>query len=144
MTPLTLKQANLIIEQTITGAHEMKLPPIGVAVLDSGGHLKALQIEDGLAFLRIRVCHAKAWGSLGLGMDSAKLGERYLQGGMNPGFIGALNAMCDGQAVPLPGGVLIHDAEGQIIGAVGVSGAAPEDDEKCAKAGLKAAGWDSQ
>jgi len=144
VTQLTLKYANHIITEILASARVMQLPPVGVAVLDAGGHLKALQIEDGLAFLRIRVCQAKAWGSLGLGVDSAKIGERYLQGGMNPGFIDSLNALCGGQAVPLPGGVLIHDRTGVIAGAVGVSGAAPEDDEACAKAGLSAAGWKTE
>lgn len=143
MTTLTLKQANRIIEETLTAARTSKLPPIGVAVLDAGGHLKAFQAEDGLSFLRVRVTQAKAWGSLGLGVPSTQIAERYNKGGMDAGFILSLFAMSSGQVVPLPGGVLVRDADGSIVGAVGVSGAAPNDDEASAKAGISAAGWQS-
>lgn len=139
MTTLTLQTANRIIENTLAKARELDLPPIGCAVLDAGGHLKAFQAEDGLAFARVLVCQAKAWGSLGVGVDSAKIAERYVSGGANPGFINALNAMTDGKVVPLAGGVLIRGPQGGVIGAVGVSGALPEEDEICARAGTDAA-----
>ena len=136
MKTLNLKIANQIIEATLAKARAMELPPIGCAVLDAGGHLKAFQSEDGLAFARIHVCQAKAWGSLGVGVDSDKIAERYVSGGPNPGFINALNAMTGGKVIPLAGGVLIRNTEGDIVGAVGVSGAKPEEDEICARAGL--------
>ncbi len=138
MTTLTLKQANQIIDAVFAKARELDLPPVGCAILDAGGHLKAFQAEDGLAFARVIVCQAKAWGSLGVGVDSNKIAERYCAGGPNPGFINALNAMTGGYVVPLAGGVLIKDADGNNIGAVGVSGAKPEEDEVCARAGLAA------
>ena len=143
MTTLTLKQANEIIEATLTAARAKKLPPIGVAVLDAGGHLKAFQAEDGLSFLRVRITQAKAWGSLGLGVHSTQIAERYNKGGMDAGFIQSLFTMSNGQVVPLPGGVLVRDADGDVVGAVGVSGADPKDDEASAKAGISAAGWNS-
>lgn len=138
MHTLTLNQAQAVIAATLAKARELDLPPIGCAVLDAGGHLKAFQAEDGLAFARVLVCQAKAWGSLGVGTDSAKIAERYVSGGANPGFINALNAMTGGYVVPLAGGVLINDAEGRHIAAVGVSGAKPEEDEICARAGVAA------
>jgi len=135
---ITLAQANIVIAATLAKARELELPPVGVAVLDGGGHLKALQAEDGLSFLRVRVCQAKAWGALGLGVDSDKISERYQSGGSTPGFIGALNALSGGNVIPLPGGVLIHDSDRRLIGAVGVSGASSEQDEACARAGIAA------
>jgi len=138
MSTLTLSVANRIIETALRKARELNLPPMGCAVLDAGGHLKAFQAEDGLAFARVHVCQGKAWGSLGVGVDSDKIAERYMSGGPNPGFINALNAMTGGKVVPLAGGVLIRDAEGRIIGAAGVSGAKPEEDEVCARAGVEA------
>jgi len=114
---------------------------MGCAVLDAGGHLKAFQSEDGLAFARVHVCQAKAWGSLGVGVDSEKIAERYISGGPNPGFINALNAMTGGKVVPLAGGVLIRDPGDQIVDAVGVSGALPEQDAVCARAGVDAVSW---
>lgn len=141
MNTLTLKQANRIIEEALASARSMNLPPVGVAVLDPGGHLKALQSEDGLSFLRVRICQAKAWGALGLGVDSDKIAERYSQGGVQPGFIDALNALSGGRVLPLAGGVIVRDDAGVTLGAVGVSGAAPEDDEACARAGIANAGF---
>ena len=141
MNELTLENANRIIEAALARAREMELPPLSVAVLDAGGHLKALQREDGQAFLRVRVCQAKAWGALALGTDSANIAERYEQGLRQQGFFGALNAMSGGRLIPLPGGVLIHNRSGDIIGAVGVAGAVSEEDEACAMAGIAAAGF---
>jgi uncharacterized protein GlcG (DUF336 family) len=138
MSAITLAQANQIIQSTLAKARELDLPAIGCAVLDPGGHLKAFQAEDGLSFVRIQVCQAKAWGALGMGVDSSKLAERYLLGDTNPGFFIALNAMSGGRVVPLAGGVLIRDQGGHVIGAVGVSGAKSHDDEACARAGIEA------
>ncbi len=138
MKRLTLALANDIIAATLAKARDLNLPPMGCAVLDSGGHLKAFQAEDGLAFARVHVCQGKAWGSLGVGVDSDKIAERYVSGGPNPGFINALNAMTGGKVVPLAGGVLIRDENGEVLGAVGVSGAKPEEDETCARAGIEA------
>ena len=138
MSELTLKQANLLAEATLSMARHLNLPPVAVAVLDTGGHLKVLQREDGVSFLRVQVCQAKAWGALGLATNSRQIGERYNQDNFQQGFINALNAMSGGGLIPLPGGVLIYDESGQVTGAVGVSGAASDDDEACAIAGIKA------
>jgi uncharacterized protein GlcG (DUF336 family) len=70
MSTLTLSMASQIIDSALSTARELNLPPIGCAVLDTGGHLKAFQAEDGLAFARVHVCQAKAWGCLGVGVDS--------------------------------------------------------------------------
>ncbi len=136
MSTLTLSIANQIIDLALRKARELNLPAIGCAVLDAGGHLKAFQAEDGLAFARVHVCQAKAWGSLGMGVDSEQIADRYMAGGANPGFINALNAMTGGKVIPLAGGVLIRNSDGMILGAVGVSGAKPEEDAVCARAGV--------
>ncbi len=138
MSELTLKQANQLTEAVLAMARQMNLPPVAVAVLDTGGHLKVLQREDGVSYLRVQICQAKAWGALGLATNSRNLKDRYEQDIIQQGFINALNAMSDGKLIPLPGGVLIYDAAGQIKGAVGVAGAASDDDEACAIAGIKA------
>lgn len=140
MNELTLKQANQLTEAALAMARQMDLPPVAVAVLDTGGHLKVLQREDGVSFLRVQVCQAKAWGALGMDSNSRQIGERYNHDIFQQGFIDALNAMSGGGLIPLPGGVLIYDSAGQLRGAVGVSGAASDDDETCAIAGIKAIG----
>ena len=138
MSELTLKQANQLTEAALSMARQLNLPPVAVAVLDTGGHLKVLQREDGVSFLRVQVCQAKAWGALGLATNSRQIGERYNQDNFQQGFIIALNTMSGGGLIPLPGGVLIYDESGHLMGAVGVSGAASDDDEACAVAGIKA------
>ena len=137
---ITLRQANDIILAAFAEATERGLPPIAVAVLDPGGHLKAMQRQDGLSFLRAEICQAKAWGALALGTDTRKLADRFAGDTQQQGFIQALNAMSGGRIVPLPGGILIHDANGTIVGAVGVAGAPSDLDEACAQAGVLAAG----
>ena len=137
---LSLTQANQIIDAALTKAREQNMPPTGVAVLDTGGHLIAFQREDGQAFLRVRICQAKAWGALALGTDSRHYAERVEKGGRDEAFISALNDMSSGQIIPLPGGVLIYDEAGEILGAVGVAGGVSEQDEACAMAGVEATG----
>jgi uncharacterized protein GlcG (DUF336 family) len=140
MTDITLNQANLIIEAAIKKGHELNLPKLTVAVVDRGGYLIALQRDDGATFLRPNISLAKAWGAIGLGVNSRDISKRYESGVRETGFINALNAMTGGSVIPLPGGVLIYDTDGELCGAVGVSGAVSEDDEVCALAGVAAAG----
>lgn len=144
MATLSLHEANQIIEAALKKAREMDMPPMSIAVLDAGGHLKAMQREDGQAFLRARICQAKAWGALALGTATRHIATRVEMGGQDEGFINALNAMSDGQLIPLAGGVLIHNSEGEIIGAVGVAGGPSEKDEACAVAGIEAIGLKAQ
>ena len=134
---LTLAQASRIIDAALAEGRRLDLGRLTVAVLDTGGHLIALQREDGSEFLRPPIAIGKAWGSLGMGHPGRVLAERSEK---MPAFFGALSDMSGGKVVPLAGGVLIRDGNGQIIGAVGVSGDASEQDELAAVAGINAAG----
>lgn len=138
--PLTLEQANQIIQAALEKARSMDMPPMSVAVLDPGGHLIALQREDGQAFLRLQICQAKAWGALALQTNTRELAARVEKGGRDEAFIAALNDMSGGRLIPLPGGVLIQNKDGEILGAVGVAGGPSEQDEACALAGIEAIG----
>lgn len=140
MADLTLDQANRLIAGVLTEAARLGLPPIAVAVLDGGGHLKAMQRQDRLSFLRAEICQAKAWGALALGTESRQLAARFVQDQQQQGFFQALNAMTAGRIMPLPGGVLIRGDDGEILGAVGVAGAQSEQDEACAVAGIAGIG----
>lgn len=141
MAELTLQQANRLIEEAINMARKKEMPPIAVAVLDSGAHLKAFQREDGVSFLRIQISQAKAWGALGMATNSDAIAERYNQDDQQRGFINALNAMTGGQLIPLPGGVLVRNLEGEIVAAVGAAGGVSNDDEECVIAGIEAIGF---
>ena len=138
MQRLTLDHANMIIKAALKKSHEMKFAPLSVAVLDNGGHLVAFQREDRSGILRFDIAFGKAWGALGMGLGSRTLFDRSSK---QPMFFTALAAASQGRFVPNPGGVLIKDADGDIIGAVGISGDTSDNDEICCVAGIEAAGF---
>jgi uncharacterized protein GlcG (DUF336 family) len=133
---LTLEKASTIVDQALAKARELKIRPLCVAVLDDGGHLKALKRADGASLLRPHIAIGKAWGAIGMGESSRHLGNRLKD---RPSFLGALSDMSGGRVVPVPGGVLIMDGDA-IIGAAGASGASADEDEACVVAGIQAAG----
>lgn len=133
---LTLEQASLIVDGALARARELSIQPLCVAVLDEGGHLKALKREDGASILRPTIAIGKAWGAVGMGESSRHLGDRLKE---RTTFLAALSDMSGGKVVPVPGGVLIV-AGAEIIGAAGASGATSDEDEACVVAGIQAAG----
>jgi uncharacterized protein GlcG (DUF336 family) len=137
-SPITLAQASTIIETALAKAAEMKLKPLTVAVLDAGGHLKALARQDDTSTLRPEVAQGKARGAISLGIGSRAIFRRAQE---QPFFIQAINGLAGGSLVPVPGGVLVRDAEGTIVGAVGVTGDTSDNDEACAIAGIEATGY---
>jgi uncharacterized protein GlcG (DUF336 family) len=137
MSRLTLAQANKIIEAALANARSLKIKPLAVAVLDDGGHVKALQREDDASMFRVDVAIGKAWASVGMGASSRTLLQRAKD---NPQFYGALAATAQGKFLPQTGAVLIKDAQGNILGAAGASGGTGEEDEAACVAGIAAAG----
>ena len=138
MDLLTLAQASQIIDGTLAKAPEMKFRPMSVAVLDAGGHLIAFKREDNSSIMRPQIAQAKAWGSLAMGMSGRALAARAET---HPSFVAALGSISEGRIAPVPGGVLILDAEGHTLGAVGVTGDHSDHDETCAIAGIEDAGF---
>ena len=137
---LTLQQATTIVETALRTGRETTCAPLAVAVLDAGGHLKAFAREDGAGIVRPQIAVGKAWGALGMGFGSRTLARRVADGqAQQQAFFAALNAMSDGRVGPAAGGVLIRDAGGDILGAVGISGDTSDKDEACAVAGIAAA-----
>ncbi len=134
---ITLAQASTIVDVALKKGRETSCAPLTVAVLDAGGHLVAFKREDKSGILRFDIAYGKAWGALGMGFGSRELAERAAK---NPLFIDALTTISKGRLVPNPGGVLIKDAGGAILGAVGISGDTSDKDEVCAVAGIEAAG----
>ncbi|MFM0045230.1 GlcG/HbpS family heme-binding protein [Paraburkholderia sediminicola] len=129
MQPLSLIQASKIVDASLERAREFKCQPLTVAVLDAGGHLVALKREDGSGILRPQIAQAKAWGALGMGHGGRALAERAAAA---PAFFAALTDISGGRIAPVPGGVLVRDGSGNILGAVGISGDHPDKDEACA------------
>ena len=138
---LSLSQAEKIVDVTLRRGREEALHPLTVVVLDAGGRIVAVKSEDGSGILRFDVALGKAWGALGMGISSRLIRDRLSQ---RPAFQNALAAASDGRLIPVPGGVLIEDADGFTIGAVGVSGDTSEKDEFCAIAAIHATGLNSE
>jgi uncharacterized protein GlcG (DUF336 family) len=138
MPRLTLSKSLKIITAAFAKAKDLGLKPLGIAVLDEGGHLVAFQRQDGASFLRPEIASGKAFGALATGMDSRALGKAAVE---RPHFFVGLSGVSDGRIVPVAGGVLIRDRKGEIIGAVGISGDTSDNDEACAIAGIEAAGF---
>ena len=137
MPGLTLTQASTIVDTALKKGRETNCAPLSVVVLDAGGHLVAFKREDRSGILRFDIAFGKAWGALGMGFGSRTLAERAAA---TPQFFTMLAAASGGRMVTNPGGVLIKDASGDIIGAVGISGDTADKDEACAVAGIAATG----
>jgi len=137
MSTVTLAQAAIIVDKALEHGRASNFKPLTVAVLDAGGHLVAFKREDNSSLLRFDIAFGKAWGCLGMGFGGREFARRTAN---QPAFIGALTAASGGRVVPVPGGVLIRDGGGKIIGSVGISGDVSDNDEACCVAGIKAAG----
>ena len=134
---ITLAQANKIVATAHKEGEQRKLAPLTVVVLDAGGHIKAVSRADGASLMRPQIAMAKAWGAIGVGVSSRKLGE---MGEARPMFMNALINLSDQRLLPVPGGVLVRDENKSIIGSVGISGDLSDEDEHCAIVGIEAAG----
>ncbi len=141
MSHITLDQANAVITVALAKGTELGLKPLSVAVLDAGAHLLAFQRQDGSSTLRPQIATAKAAGALALGVSSRKIADMAAE---RPSFIASLGPISPHGVVPAAGGVIVVDAEGVAIGAVGITGDTSDNDELCTLAGIAAAGLSAQ
>lgn len=137
MSDLTLKQADALVEAAFVEANNRGFKALTVAVLDAGGHVIVLKRGDGSSLLRPQIATGKALGALGMGFGGRELARRAAN---MPTFFNALIELSGGNMVPVAGGVLIRDAQGRTLGAVGISGDTSDNDEVCAVAGVRAIG----
>jgi uncharacterized protein GlcG (DUF336 family) len=138
MSNVTLAQASIIVDKALEKGRELNLQPLTVVVLDGGGHAVAMKREDNSGILRSEIATGKAWGTLGMGFGGREFARRAAGGGAV--FLQALMAASGGRIVPAPGGVLIRDKEGSVVGAVGISGDTSDKDEACAVHGILSTG----
>ncbi len=110
--------------------------PLTVVVLDAGGHVLAAERQDGSSNKRFEVAYGKASAALALGMGSRALMARAEQ---QPYFIATVSRSV-GALVPVPGGVLVKNNAGALVGAVSISGDTSDNDESAALAGITSAG----
>lgn len=137
MPDLTLTQAQSIVAAALAEARRLTLKPMVVAVLDTRGAYKALAAEDGTSLKRAEIAHGKAHGALTLGMGSRAIAKRAAEQAY---FVAAVSHVAGGALIPVPGGVLVRNAAGELLGAVGLSGDTSDNDETAAMAGIAAAG----
>ena len=137
MSTVTLAQADSIIAAVLARARELKCRPMSVAVTDPGAHVTAFRKEDGSAMMRFEMAMGKAYAALALGRSSSLVRLRAEE---RPLFMSYLMGASDGKIFAEGGGMLIRDAHGEIIGAVGVTGDTQERDEELAAHGIRAAG----
>ncbi len=137
MAGLTLSKARTIVRNALKKGRELELKPLAVAVLDPGGHLVAFEREDGASPGRFQIAHGKAYGAIMVGIPSSALMARAEQQAY---FVDAINGAFEGRLVPVPGGILLRDKKGALIGAVGVSGDTSDNDVLAAMGGIEASG----
>jgi uncharacterized protein GlcG (DUF336 family) len=138
---LDLEAARTIVAAARRHASEAGFKPMTVVVLDAGGHVVAVEREDGSSMGRFAIGFGKAHGALSLGLGSRALMARAEQ---QPYFIAAVTAAVGGALVPVPGGVLVRSSDGTLLGAVGVTGDTSDNDEAAAVAGIESAGLTAQ
>jgi len=134
---ITLDAARIMVAGARAKGRDLGLKPLSIAVLDAGGHLLAFEREDGASPGRFEIARGKAYGAVMLGMPgSAQMARAEDQGY----FMAAVNGAYGGKVIPVPGGVLVKDEAGAVIGAVGVTGDTSDNDAVAALAGIAAAG----
>ncbi|KAJ55714.1 glcg protein [Actibacterium mucosum KCTC 23349] len=137
MTKISLDTARQIIAATRAAGRDLNLNPLSVVVLDTGGHVLAFEREDGASPGRFGIAQGKAYGAIMLGMPGSAQMARAEQQAY---FMAAVNGVYGGQVVPVPGGILVCDDAGAVLGAVGVTGDTSDNDLKAGEAGITAAG----
>lgn len=134
---LGLEAARVIIAEALKAGAAAGMKPLSVVVLDQGGHVLAFERSDGASPGRFEIARAKAHGAVMLGMGGrAQMARAEAQGY----FMAALSGVFEGRILPVPGGVLVRDGSGAVVGAVGVTGDTSDNDAIAAEAGIRAAG----
>jgi glc operon protein GlcG len=128
---MTLDDAQKIIAAAQQKASNMGLT-VTVAVVDGGAHLVALSRMDGASPMSPMIATGKAAGAALFGRDGASL---LSTANDRPAFWAAVKDLGGKDVVPGPGSLPVK-RDGIVIGAVGVSGAKPDEDLVCAEAGV--------
>lgn len=137
MSSVTLDQANRVITAILKRGAEMGCRPLSVVVVEPGAVVKAFQKEDGSSMVRFEMAYGKAYASLALGRASRLVKIRNEE---KPAFMRYLLSATDNKIFPEGGGMLIRAENGEVIGAVGVTGDTEDRDEELAIHGIHAAG----
>jgi uncharacterized protein GlcG (DUF336 family) len=130
---LTLHQALSIAQTALAEGAKQGFLPLAVAVLDTAGQPLAILRNERSSLHRADIAIGKAAGCLAMGFGGRELAKRAAA---MPHFISAVGSIFPKGLIPVPGGVLVRDADGTLLGAVGISGDTSDNDEICALAGI--------
>ena len=137
MSAITLDQANRIIAAILQRGEEIQCRPLSVLVVEPGCKVKAFQKEDGSSMIRFEMAFGKAYAALALGRSSKLVRIRADE---RPIFMRYLLSATGDQIFPEGGGLQIRNENGDVIGAVGVTGDTEDKDEELALHGIRTAG----
>ncbi|VVN32970.1 hypothetical protein PS662_04984 [Pseudomonas fluorescens] len=137
MQPLDILTATTLASSALQIARDTGAKPLAAAVLDAAGHPLAILRDEHASFLRPQIATGKARGCLGMGFGGRELARRAQA---MPAFFDAINSLTGGEVIPVAGGVLIRNARGQILGAIGISGDTSDNDERCAMQAIEQVG----
>jgi len=137
MSSLSLAEAQTIISGALHAARQKNYKPMGVVVVDTAAQAIAFAREDGASALRLDIAHGKAGAAIGMGSNSRALAVRAKD---LPAFFSTIASNAQHPFIPQTGALLIANAQGTIVGAVGASGGTGDEDEEIVMAGIAAAG----
>ena len=137
MNSLSLNQAQAVIAGALAAARHKGYKPMGVVVVDAAAQAIAFAREDGASALRLDIAHGKAGAAIGMGVSSRALAAKAKD---MPVFFGTIATNAHQPFIPQTGAVLMTNAQGEIVGAVGASGGTGDEDEEIVIAGIAAAG----
>ena len=138
MAGFGLKAARLIVAEALAHGAAAGMKPLSVIVLDAGGHVMAFERSDGASPGRFGIAQAKAYGAVMLGIGGR---AQQARAETQAFFMAAANGIYGGKVMPVAGGILVRDAGGDIVGAVGVTGDTSDNDALAGEAGISAAGF---
>jgi len=133
MGTITMTQADEIIDAILSRARELNCRPMSVVVVEPGAIVKAFKKEDYAAMLRFEMAMGKAYAALALGRSSSLVRLRTEE---RPLFMDFLFKASQDKIFAEGGGMLIRGVDGELLGAVGVTGDAQERDEALAAHGI--------
>ena len=137
MATLTLKQADKLIDAVLKRARQKHCRPMAVVVVEPGAIVKAFKKEDDAAMMRFEMAMGKAYAALALGRSSSLVRLRTEE---RPLFMDFLFKASQDRIFAEGGGLLIRAKDGELLGAVGVTGDTQDCDEELAAYGIRAAG----
>lgn len=138
MPDITLKKARTIIRKAMDAGKDANMKPLSVVVLDAGGHVIAFERGDGAPPGRFEIAQGKAYGCIMFGVGGTGLNEIVERA---PTFMASAASAYGGKLLPVPGGILVRDQKGRVVGAVGVTGDTSENDLAVGLVGIEAAGF---